>query len=177
MSKTHNFIFLKPYRFSKPIRFFLFIPFFFLSQLSFAQLSDEYFNAVDSLIETTPAIELCQLNGKEDLRFFTKTPEKYSSYKQQFIAQAADAFTFAAGSHFFCDITVEVNCNGKAGNYILAIEPRTFNISDFENFKQLIALLEKLRGFSFQPAIYLGEAVNSKVKFRVLAKDGRVVLQ
>ena len=174
----------KPRRFPKPARFllkfmkhFLFIPLFFLSQLSFAQLSDAYFDAVDSLIETTPAIELCQLNGKEDLRFFTKTPEKYSSYKQQFIAQAADAFTFAAGSHFFCDITVEVNCNGKAGNYILAIEPRTFNISDFENFKQLIALLEKLRGFSFQPAIYLGEAVNSKVKFRLLAKEGKVVLQ
>lgn len=155
----------------------LFIPLFFLSQLSFVQLGEEYFNAVDSLIETTPAIELCKINGKEDLRFFSKTPEKYSNYKQQFITQAADAFKFAAGSHFFCDITVEINCSGKAGNYNLAIEPRTFNLADFENFKQLIALLEKLRPFSFQPAIYLGEAVNSKVKFRVLAKEGRVVLQ
>jgi hypothetical protein len=154
-----------------------FLSFLLLSQLSFAQLSDAYFDAVDSLMETTPAIELCKINGKEDLRFFSKTPEKYSNYKQQFIAQAVDAFKFAAGSHFFCDITVEVNCSGKAGNYDLAIEPRTFNISDFENFKQLIALLEKLRSFSFQPAIYLGEAVNSKVKFRVLAKDGKVVLQ
>lgn len=155
----------------------LFILLLFCTQLSFAQLSDAYFYAVDSLIETTPAIELCKIKGKEDLRFFTKTPEKYSNYKQQFIAQAADAFTFAAGSHFFCDITVEVNCSGKAGNYDLAIEPRTFNLSDFENFKQLIALLEKLRSFSFQPAIYLGEAVNSKVKFRLLAKEGRVILQ
>lgn len=155
----------------------LFIPFLFLSQLSFAQLSDAYFDAVDSLIETTPAIELCQLNGKEDLRFFSKTPEKYSNYKQQFIEQAEGAFTFVAGSHFFCDIAVEVNCNGKAGNYDLAIEPRTFNLADFENFKQLIVLLQKLRSFSFQPAIYLGEAVNSKVKFRLLVKDGKVVLQ
>lgn len=119
---------------------------------------------MDSLIETTPAIELCKINGKEDLRFF-QNARKIFNYKQQFITQAADAFKFAAGSHFFCDITVEINCSGKAGNYNLAIEPRTFNLADFENFKQLIALLEKLRPFSFQPAIYLGEAVNSKVKF------------
>ena len=67
------------------MKLFLLIALFFLSQVSFAQLSDAYFNAVDSLMETTPAIELCKINGKEDLRFFSKTPEKYSNYKQQFM--------------------------------------------------------------------------------------------
>ncbi|MCX6199171.1 MAG: hypothetical protein NTY88_08105 [Bacteroidetes bacterium] len=57
------------------MKLFLIIALFFLSQVSFAQLSDAYFNAVDSLMETTPAIELCKINGKEDLRFFPKRPK------------------------------------------------------------------------------------------------------
>ena len=80
-------------------------------------------------------------------------------------------------SHFHCDITVEINCEGKAGNYNFAIEPRTFNQEDFENFRQLIVLIYKLRNYAFKPAIYLGENVNSKVKFRLAAKDGTPVMQ
>ena len=134
------------------------------------------FDAVDSLIETTPAIALCKKDGKDDLRFFSKTPEKYANFKQEFLKQALETFTFDAKSHFYCDITVEVNCKGEAGNYTFAIEPRTFNGQDFEYFKQLIALVNKLRGYSFVPAFYLGENVNSKVRFRMAAKEGKVTL-
>jgi len=142
-----------------------------------AQSTGVDFDALDSLIATTPEIDLCEKDGKEDLRFFSKTPEKYSNYKQEFMLQAADAFAFDSNSHFHCDITVEVNCEGKAGNYNFAIEPRTFNLKDFENFKQLIVLVYKLRDYAFKPAIYLGETVNSKVKFRLAAKDGKPVMQ
>ncbi len=135
------------------------------------------FDAVDSLIATTPAIDLCLKDGKEDMRFFSKTPEKYSNFKQQFMLKATEAFTFDAKSHFHCDIAVEVNCEGKAGNYTFAIEPRTFNLQDFEYFTQLIALVNRLYDYAFKPAYYLGEDVNSKVRFRIAAKEGKLIMQ
>ena len=148
-----------------------------LLNFGFAQNARVDFNAVDSLIGTTPEVALCKIKGKEDKRFFAKAPEKYSDFKQVFMQQVADAFTFSNRSHFFCDITVEVNCNGEAGNYDFAIEPRTFKPEDFEYFTQLIAFVNHLRTATFKPAFYLGENVNSKLRFRLLAKDGKVVMQ
>jgi hypothetical protein len=143
----------------------------------FGQQSKIDFDLLDSLITTTPEIDLCKKDGKEDVRFMTKTPEKYSNFKQEFINQAVDAFSFAGSSHFFCDISVQINCEGKAGNYHFSIEPRNFKDQDFENFKQLIVLVNKLANFAFKPAMYLGENVNSKVSFRLTVKDGKPVLQ
>jgi hypothetical protein len=142
-----------------------------------AQLSGTDFDAIDSLEEATPQVNLCKKNGKEDLRFMSRVPEKYSSYKQEFADSATGAFTFTEKSHFYCDLTVEVNCEGKAGNYSFAIEPRTFGPADLENFKQLMSLVEKFRNHIFVPAVYLGEKVNSTSKFRISAKDGRPVVQ
>lgn len=142
-----------------------------------AQRNEVNFDAVDSLIETTPELDMCLKDGKEDLRFFYKTPEKYSDYKQQFAKQAAGVLVFEPNSHFVCDVSVEVNCKGQAGNYDFAIEPRTFSLKDFEYFKQLIGLVNQLKSFAFKPAHYLGEDVNSKVKFRLAAKDGKAVVQ
>lgn len=142
-----------------------------------AQLADSYFDTIDSLTEATPQIELCKKDGKEDLRFFSKTPEKYSDYKLVFARAADSTFNFEETSHFFCDVTVEINCEGKAGNYSISIEPRTFTLEDYHHFLTLISLIEKLSPQSFTPAIYLGEKVNSKVKFRLAAKNGNVTLQ
>ena len=133
---------------------------------------------VDSLIATTPGIGLCLKNGKEDVRFFSKTPEKYSNFKQEFIKQAETAFTFTEATHWYCDISAEINCDGEAGNYTFAVEPRTFKAEDLEYFKQLINLVNtKLKTYEFQPAIYLGEKVNTKVRFRLAAKNGFAILQ
>ena len=145
--------------------------------MGFGQQSSVDFDAIDSLIGTTPEIKLCKKAGKEDLRFMSKTPEKYSTYKLDFMTAAPDAFSFDAGSHFTCGVTVEVNCEGKAGNYHFAIEPRNFKPADFENFKQLIALVNKLTDLNFTPAIYLGENVNSKISFKLLAKNGKLLMQ
>jgi hypothetical protein len=142
-----------------------------------AQLADQYFEMMDSMQYATPHIDLCQKNGKEDLRFMSKAPEKYSDYKDVFAIEAANAFSFDSKSHFFCDITVEINCEGQAGNYSFAVEPRTFNMKDYEDFKQLISIVEKLRGRTFKPAYYLGENVNSKVKFRLAAYNGKAVVR
>ena len=148
-----------------------------LFSFCFAQSASVDFNAVDSLMGTTPEIALCKVNGKEDTRFFTKAPEKYSDFKQVFMKQAAKVFTFSIKSHFFCDIAAEVNCKGEAGNYNFAIEPRTFKPEDFEYFTQLITLVNGLRKVTFKPAFYLGENVNSKVRFRLFAKDGKVEIR
>lgn len=142
-----------------------------------AQNTGVDFDAVDSVIATTPSIDLCKINGTEDKRFFSKAPEKYSDFKQEFMKQAADAFIFDHKSHFFCDVTAEVNCKGKAGNYNFAFEPRTFKQQDFEYLKQLVDLVNRLRDFTFKPAFYLGQDVNSKVRFRLVAKDGKPVMQ
>ncbi len=142
-----------------------------------AQLSEEEFNTIDSLIASTPEIELCLKDGKEDLRFFSRAPEKHSDYKKLFLESAIASITFNERSKFFCDIEVEINCKGESGNHIFRIEPRGFGPDDFENFKQLIEAVEKFRGHPFTPAIYLGELVNSKLKFRLAAKNGQVVLQ
>jgi hypothetical protein len=142
-----------------------------------AQLSGADFDAIDSLEEATPQLSLCKKNGKDDLRFMNRAPEKYSNYKQEFADSAAGAFTFTEKSHFYCDLSVEINCEGKAGNYSFAIEPRTFGPADLENFKQLMTLVEKFRYHIFAPAVYLGEKVNSTTKFRISAKDGRPVVQ
>lgn len=135
------------------------------------------FDKLDSLIATTPAIALCEKNGEEDLRFFSKTPEGYSNYKQEFARRMEGAFTFNPAHHFFCDITVEVDCNGKAGNYTFGIEPRTFKPQDFEYVTQLVAFINSLAEYSFKPAYYLGENVNSKVSFRLVAKEGKATIQ
>ncbi|HLP20350.1 MAG TPA: hypothetical protein VK174_08615 [Chitinophagales bacterium] len=135
------------------------------------------FDVVDSLIETTPALDMCLKDGKEDLRFFSKTPEKYSDFKQKFMEQVSTAVNIPAGSHFYCDISAEINCEGKAGNYNFAFEPRTFTIDDFEILKQYITLVNAMRETVFTPAIYLGEKVNSKVRFKLLAKEGKVTMQ
>lgn len=142
-----------------------------------AQLSEEDFNTIDSLIASTPEIALCLKDGKEDFRFFNRAPEKHSDYKKQFLEAALTSITFSPKSNFFSDIEVELNCKGEAGNYIFRIEPRGFGPADFENVKQLMALVEKFRAHLFTPAIYLGEQVNSKQKFRLLAKNGQPTLQ
>lgn len=142
-----------------------------------AQLADSYFDIIDSLIEATPQIELCKKDGKDDLRFFSKTPEKYADYKQVFAQIADTTFHFEETSHFFCDIQVEINCEGKAGNYSISIEPRTFTLSDYGHFLKLIQLIAELKLHVFTPAVYLGEKVNSKTKFRLMTKNGNVVIQ
>lgn len=142
-----------------------------------AQSQTVDFDAVDSLIATTPEIEMCEKNGKEDLRFFSKTPERYANFKQEFFKQMNTIPTPDSASHFFCDITVEVNCKGIAGNYDFAIEPRTFKQQDYVYFSQLIELINSLRNQSYVPAYYLGENVNSRVSFRLAAKQGKWVLQ
>ncbi len=149
----------------------------FLLQTCWAQQEVVDFDEVDSLIATTPAIYLCLKDGQEDLRFFSKTPEKYSNYAQVFANQMASAFSFDSASHFFCDITVEVSCEGKAGNYLFGIEPRTFSMADFSCLKQLVVFVNKLRDYEFTPAYYLGENVNTKVKLRLEAKDGVAVIK
>lgn len=135
------------------------------------------FDEVDSLIESTPAVEMCLKDGEEDLRFFSKVPEKYSDFKQQFMEEAIKAIAIPAGNRFYCDISVEVDCKGRAGNYSFGIEPRNFKYSDYEVFKQLIGLINSLNGRTFKPAHYLGEDVNSKVKFRLLVKDDKLLMQ
>ena len=142
-----------------------------------AQLSGVDFDVIDSLIATTPEISLCKINGKEDERFFTKTPEKYSNYKQEFMKLIADSIAFPTNNHFRCDITAEINCRGEAGNYDFAIEPKIFTPEDFKVFQQLIQLVNQNRNYVFKPAIYLNENVNSKVHFRLLSKDGKAVMQ
>ncbi len=151
--------------------------FLFLSVLAQAQLADSYFDTMDSLIETTPQITLCQKDGKEDLRFFSKTPEKYADYKQVFARVADTTFTFEETSHFFCDIQVEINCKGKAGNYSFSVEPRTFTLSDYNHFLKLMQLVNNLQQHVFTPAVYLGEKVNTITKFRLSAKAGKPALQ
>lgn len=147
------------------------------SSFGFAQTTGVDFDLLDSLIATTPEISLCKKDGKEDTRFFSKAPERYSDYKQELMKLAGDTFAFDPKSHFYCDITVEVNCKGKAGNYDFAFEPRTFTPQHFEYLKQLIALVNRLHDCTFKPAFYLGEDVNSKVRFRLMAKDGKLVMQ
>jgi hypothetical protein len=146
-------------------------------QFSFGQLGSGDLDVIDSLIAHTPEIQLCKKDGKEDLRFINRAPEKYSSYKDTFLKQMTDAITFPPKSNFTCQISVEVNCEGKAGNYRFAIEPRAFTQADFENFKQLIALVQKLRDYTFTPAVYLGEKVNSKTRFRIRLQHGRLLIQ
>jgi hypothetical protein len=155
----------------------LVLMFLFCVSLAPAQSTAVDFDVVDSLIQTTPGIYLCDKDGKEDLRFFSKTPESLSNYKQEFARQMTDAFNFDSAGHFFCDISVEVNCKGKAGNYRFAIEPRTFSTRDLECLKQLIVFVNKLRDYEFKPAYYLNESVNSKVRFRLAAIEGKAVLQ
>lgn len=142
-----------------------------------AQSKPVDFDAVDSLIATTPEIEMCIKNGKEDLRFFSKTPERYSNFKQEFFTQVKDGIVLDSSSHFFCDITVEVNCKGIAGNYDFAIEPRTFSQQDYFYFNRLVDLINSLRNYNYKPAYYLGENVNSQVSFRLAAKHGAWFLQ
>lgn len=141
-----------------------------------AQLSGEDFDRIDSMIARTAHVPLCKKNGKDDVRFMNRAPEKYSSYREDFTKLIDSAFTFPANSNFFCDITAEINCEGKAGNYDFAIEPRTFDYNDFKNFKQLMALVEKLRNYTFKPAVNLGENVNSSVRFRLMAKNGKALI-
>ncbi len=131
-------------------------------------------DTVDMLIEATPVIDLCVVNAKEDVRFMSKAPEKYSSYKQEFMKRALADLRFPDSSHFHCDIEVEINCLGKAGNYTFGIEPRTFSRDDFQSFRQVISLVEALRNFTFTPAIYLGEQVNSNAHFRIQIKNGEM---
>lgn len=155
----------------KPLAFLLFL----LPLFSIAQQNDiDYDAAIDSLVSTTPGIYRCQKNGKDDTRYLTKTPEKYSNYQPVFYQYVDSFIHFSKTSHFFCDVEVEINCKGEAGNYLLSIEPRLFHAEDFEYFKQLIALIESLRNYKFKPAYYLGEDVNSRVKFRLYADKGKV---
>lgn len=147
-----------------------------LSLSGFSQLSGEDFDRMDSMIARTAQVPLCKKDGKQDLRFIKRTPEKYSNYKEEFARQMEGAFTFAEKSHFFCDIDVEINCEGKAGNYTFTIEPRTFDQADYENFKQLMAFVEKLRNYTFIPAVNLGENVNSKTSFRFTTRNGKPVV-
>lgn len=136
------------------------------------------FDAVDSLIATTPEIDMCLKNGEEDLRFFSKTPEKYSDFKQKFMEEALKVITtIPPHNHFRCEITVEVDCNGRAGNYNFGIEPRTFSTNDYLVFEQLIKTIQGLRNTVFTPAYYLGENVNSKVRFVLLVKDDKLIMQ
>jgi hypothetical protein len=135
------------------------------------------FDVVDSLIESTPAIEMCLKNGEEDLRFFSKVPERYSDYKQQFMEEALKTITIPAGNRFNCEVSVEIDCKGMAGNYTFGLEFRTFKYSDYEVFSQLIALINSISTRAFKPAHYLGEDVNSKVRFRLLVKDNKLIMQ
>ncbi len=146
-------------------------------KLSLSQSVTVDFDKLDSLIATTPEITLCERNGAEDLRFFTKTPEGFSNYKQEFASQMNNVLLFNPAHHFACDVTVEVDCNGKAGNYTFGIEPRTFKQQDFDYVVQLIAFVNSLAKYEFKPAYYLGENVNSKVSFRLMAKEGKPVIQ
>jgi hypothetical protein len=136
------------------------------------------FDAVDSLIATTPELDMCLKNGEEDLRFFSKTPEKYSDFKQRFMDEALRVITaIPAHNHFRCEITVEVDCKGRAGNYNFGIEPRTFSVDDYKVLEQLIKTIDGLRNTTFTPAYYLGESVNSKVRFVLLVKDDKLIMQ
>ncbi len=154
--------------------------FFFLSLMSNyinAQWSPVDFNEVDSLIETTPSIQLCLKDGQEDIRFLTKTPEKYSDFRQQFYKQVFSAITFPDTSRFQCDVSAEIDCNGKAGNFGFAIEPRIFYQGEIESFRQLITLVHSLRNYEYKPAMYLGQPVNSKAKFRLVVRKGQLMLE
>ena len=89
-----------------------------------------------------------------------------------FTQASKDVFVFDSSSHFTCLLEVEINCKGMAGNYSFGIEPRTFTNNDFKNFKQLISIVETLQKNIFKPASHLGELVNSRLKFKINAKDG-----
>lgn len=155
----------------------LFIVLFLLTTLStYSQISDAEMDTVDMLIDATPLVDLCLVNTKEDLRFMNKAPEKYSNYKQEFMKRALTDLRFPDSSHFHCDVEVEINCKGKAGNYTFGIEPRTFSRDDFQSFRQVISLVEALRNFLFIPATYLGEQVNSNARFRIQVKGGEIVM-
>ncbi len=158
------------------IKYVLVTAFILVSCRICAQLSGDDFARIDSMIARTAQVPLCKKDGKDDIRFINRAPEKYSNYKEEFARQMADVFKFSPDSHFFCDIDVEINCDGKAGNYTFTIEPRTFDMADFENFKQLISLVEKLRNYTFVPAVYLGANVNSKTSFRITTKNGKPVI-
>ena len=146
--------------------------------LSVAQQNEiDYDAAIDSLVSTMPGIYLCQKNGKDDTRYLTKTPEKYSNYQPVFYQYVDSFIHFSNTSRFFCDLQVDINCKGEAGNYLLSIEPRLFHAEDFEYFKQLVALIESLRNFKFKPAYYLGEDVNGRVKFRLYADKGKALIK
>lgn len=136
------------------------------------------FDAVDSLIATTPELDMCLKNGEEDLRFFSKTPEKYSDFKQRFMDEAIRVITYIPQrNHFRCDMAVEIDCKGRAGNYTFGIEPRTFSIYDYKVLEQLIKTIDGLRNTTFTPAYYLGESVNSKVRFVLQVKDDKLIMQ
>ncbi|MBK7149453.1 MAG: hypothetical protein IPH78_11690 [Bacteroidetes bacterium] len=148
-----------------------------LSVPATAQWSDVDFNAVDSLIETVHSVELCLKEGKEDLRFFQKTPEKYSDFKSVFFKQVNDSLSCAQAGKFQCGITAEVNCKGRVGNFTFAIEPRIFYRAEYSYFQQLIGLIGSLKDYPYQPAMYLGEAVNSKVRLKLLVKEGKLYME
>lgn len=144
---------------------------------TYSQLSPVDFNEVDSLIETTPTIQLCMKDGQEDVRFLNKTPEKYSDFRQQFYKQVLSAIVFPDSSKFQCDISAEIDCRGKAGNFGFGIEPRIFYEGEMESFRQLIALVHSLRDYEYTPAMYLGEQVNSKAKFRLIVRKGQLGIE
>ncbi|MBP7390322.1 MAG: hypothetical protein KA841_07950 [Chitinophagales bacterium] len=155
----------------------LFVSTFVLKTGLLAQWSPVDFNEVDSLIESTHSIDLCLVDGKEDLRFFSKTPEKYADFKLIFFNQAKGALTYADSSRFKCDITVEINCEGKAGNFVFGIEPRMFYEDEMKTFRQLIQLVGSVKDYSYTPATYLGKQVNSKAKFKLLVKEGKLYME
>lgn len=142
-----------------------------------AQWSDVDFNAVDSLIESVHSVDLCLKDGKEDVRFFQKTPEKYSDFKSVFFKQVNDSLSCAQAGKFQCGITAEVNCKGRVGNFTFAIEPRIFYRAEYSYFQQLIGLIGSLKDYPYQPAMYLGEAVNSKVRLKLLVKEGKLYME
>ena len=152
------------------------IIFWLIATWANAQISDAELDYIDSLIESTPTINLCLKDGKEDLRFFNKAPEKYSNFKQVFITKALETISFSDTTSFKCDIDVEINCQGQAGNYNFAIEPRTFQSKHVPYFVLLIQLIQSLQNYPIQPAQYLGETVNSTARFTLITQGGKPAL-
>lgn len=142
-----------------------------------AAITEEEAEWMDSVILATPEVALCVVNGYEDKRFLNRTPEKHSDYRTRF-QQAADSLIhFDVKSRFFCDIEVDITCNGRAGNYIFRIEPAGFSTVDFNNFKEMMEVVNYLSHQTLTPAIHLGEKVNSRIKFRLMAVNGRPALR